>query len=84
MHYTYQTHTDSGCFAAPQPNDVQHATSKAELRRALERWADTVERYSEEPAYLMVWHGKHSDVTDLYPSFECKLGKRGGFIIQSV
>lgn len=84
MHYTFQTHTESGCFASPQPDDVQHATSKAELRRALERWAGTVERYSEEPATLMVWHGKHVDITDLYPSFECRLGKRGGFLIESV
>jgi hypothetical protein len=84
MNYTYQTHTESGCFASPQPDDVQHATSKAELRRALECWADTVDRYSDEPATLIVWHGKHADITDLYPSFECRLGKRGGFFTQSV
>lgn len=84
MNYTYQTHTESGCFASPQPDDVQHATSKAELRLALERWADTVARYSEEPATLMVWHGTHADITNLYPSFEATLGKRGGFVICSV
>lgn len=84
MNYTYQTHTESGSFACPEPDDVQHASSKAELRRALERWADTVARYSEEPAALMVWHGKHADITDLYPSFEATLGKRGGFVTHSV
>jgi hypothetical protein len=84
MNYTYQTHTESGCFAAPEPTSVQHATSKAALRRALERWADTVARYSDEPTSLLVWHGKHADITDLYPSFEATLGKRGGFIVHSV
>jgi hypothetical protein len=84
MNYTFQTYTESNCFAAPESTDVKHATSKAQLRRALERWADTVARYAEEPASLLVWHGKHNDITDLYPSFEATLGKRGGFNIQSV
>jgi hypothetical protein len=84
MNYTYQLHTESGSFSAPEPTDVRHATSKAALRRALERWRDTVARYSDEPTSLLVWHGTHSDITDLYPSFEATLGKRGGFIIHSV
>ena len=81
MNYTYQEISDSGNFAMPQPDDVSHATSKRELRLALERWADTNERYNDrKDASLMVWKGHHDDVTDLCPDFEIRVGPRDGAI----
>lgn len=79
MKYTFQTYTDSGCFSNPEGTDLSHADNLKDLRRALERWVEEVERYSEEKASLLVWKGRLSDVTDLMPDFEANLGKRGGF-----
>ena len=79
MNYTIQLHTESGSFSAPEGTDVRHCNSKAEIRRILERWEDTVRRYSDEPLSALVWKGKHNDVTDMYPDYEATLGVRGGF-----
>lgn len=83
MKYTYQEISESGNWSMPQPEDVHHASSKKELRRALEGWADQNERYNDRrDASLMVWKGTHEDVTDLYPDFVLKVGPRGGAIFE--
>lgn len=78
MRYTIQLHTESGCFATPQGDDVRHCTSQADIRWHLDNWADTVSRYSEEPVEVLVWRGTFEDVTDIYPDWVAKLGPRGG------
>lgn len=79
MKYTYQRLADSGNWAQPQPDDVSHASSVADLHWALDTWADTVERYDDrQAASLMVWVGDLDDVTDQYPDFVLAIGPRGG------
>lgn len=79
MLYTFQRLADSGNWAQPQPDDVEHCASLDALRWELNSWADTVDRYDErQAASLMVWVGCLDDVTDQYPDFELKLGPRGG------
>jgi hypothetical protein len=79
MRYTFQEHTDSGCFSSPSGEQVYHAKSKAELRTSLELWRDEVSKYAGE-AYLVVWKGRYKDITDIYPEFILKLGRKGGII----
>ena len=81
MNYTIQLHTESGSFSAPEGKVVRHCTSKSDIRWELERWQDRVQRYSEEPCSVLVWKGRHKDVTDMYPDYEATLGIRGGFIL---
>jgi hypothetical protein len=78
--YTYQTVSESGSFSSPEGSDVEHARSKRDLRRALERWQDDHGRVGsdEQLASLVVWKGELDDVTDVYPDFEVKPGPRGG------
>jgi len=84
MNYTIQLHTESGTFSAPEGNQVEHCQSKRAIRRALESWHDTVNRYSDGQCSALVWKGTLSDVTDIYPDGEATLGKLGGFRIESV
>ena len=78
MKYTIQLHTESGSFSTPQGDDVRHCTSKADIRYHLDNWADTVSRYANTPAEVLVWRGKLDDVTDIYPDWIATLGPRGG------
>ena len=78
MKYTIQLHTESGCFAPPQGDDVRHCTSQADIRWHLDNWADTVSRYSEESVEVLVWRGTLEDVTDAYPDWIATLGPKGG------
>jgi hypothetical protein len=78
MRYTIQLHTESGCFATPRGIDVKHCTSKADIRYHLDNWADTVSRYANTPAEVLVWRGTLDDVTDIYPDWIATLGPRGG------
>lgn len=81
MNYTYQEISESGNWAMPQPTDVHHVRGKRELRNALERWADTNDRYNgRRDAYLIVWNGAIDDVTDQYPDFVLRVGPRDGVI----
>ena len=85
MKYTYQRLADSGNWAYPQGDDVDHASSMDDLRSSLDSWADTVGRYDEpQCASLMVWRGDIDDVTDQYPDFELKVGPRGGIRRETV
>lgn len=79
MNYTIQLHTESGSFSAPEGTDVRHCSSKKDIRWYLESWQDDVQRYSEESCSVLVWKGRHEDVTDMYPDYEATLGVRGGF-----
>ncbi len=79
MNYTIQLHTESGSFSSPEGTDVRHCSSKKDIRWYLESWQDDVQRYSDEPCSVLVWKGRHEDVTDMYPDFEATLGVRGGF-----
>jgi hypothetical protein len=79
MNYTIQLHTESGCFSSPGATNVLHCNSKADIRHYLERWQEEVQRYSEEPCSALVWKGKLTNVTDVYPDYEATLGVRGGF-----
>lgn len=82
MNYTYQEISESGNWSLPGGTDVHHATSKRQLRNALERWADTNDRYNDRrDAWLRVWAGHLGDVTDVYPEFDVKEGPRGGMVI---
>lgn len=78
MKYTIQLHTESGCFSAPQGDDVKHCQSKADIRWHLDNWADEVSRYSEQRVEALVWRGTLDDVTDVYPDWVATLGPRGG------
>lgn len=78
MKYTIQLQTDSGCFAAPQGDDVKHCQSKADIRWRLDNWADEVGCYSDEPVEVLVWRGTLDDVTDVHPDWVATLGPRGG------
>jgi len=80
MNYTYQTMSESGSFSSPEGTDVQHATSKRQLRNALERWQDTHSRVGSDEcqASLLVWRGTHEDVTDMYPDLEVATGPKMG------
>ena len=80
MRYTYQTLTESGSFSAPWGDDVGHADSLDQLRAALDWWAGEVSALADEPAWLRVWMGHETDVTDLYPDFEVFQGPRGGMV----
>lgn len=81
MKYTIQLWTESGCFSAPQGDDVRHCASKGDIRWHLDNWADTVSRYSEEPVEVLVWRGTLDDVTDIYPDWIATLGPKGGLHI---
>jgi hypothetical protein len=85
MKYTYQTISESGSFSAPWGDDVEHASSVRELRRALEHWQDSHNRVGsdEQDASLMVWKSELDDVTDIYPEFILKGGPRGGVVKES-
>ena len=78
MRYTIQLHTESGCFATPQGDDVRHCTSQADIRWHLDNWADTVSRYADAPVEALVWRGTLDDVTDVYPDWIATLGPKGG------
>ncbi len=84
MKYTYQRISDSGSFSSPYPDDVEHASSKRELARALDRWADEHDRcgVDREAAFLNIWVGHHDHANpngfDLF-AYE---GRRGGFVME--
>lgn len=78
MRYTIQLHTESGCFATPQGDEVLHCQSKADIHWHLDNWADRVSRYADTPVEVLVWKGTLDDVTDIYPDWVAKLGPRGG------
>lgn len=78
MRYTIQLHTESGCFATPQGDDVRHCQSKGDIRWHLDNWVDEVSRYSEQPVEVLVWRGTLDDVTDIYPDWVATLGPKGG------
>lgn len=78
MRYTIQLHTESGCFATPQGDEVKYCHSKADIRWHLDNWADRVSRYADTPAEVLVWRGKLDDVTDIYPDWVATLGPKGG------
>ena len=63
---------------------MKHCLGKKAIRRALESWHDTVNRYSDSQCSALVWKGALCDVTDIHPDGEATLGKRGGFRIESV
>ena len=78
--YTVQLHSTSGSFASPWGKDVKHFDTLAEIRDGLEEWANEHPKVGADraDAHCLVWHGKHRDVTDLYPDFELTYGPRGG------
>ncbi len=80
MKYTYQTISESGSFSSPEGTDVSHASSKRDLRRALERWQYSHSRVGsdETQASLLVWKGELDDVQDVYPDFEVTSGPKLG------
>ena len=81
--YTFQTISECGSFAAPQGDDVHHASSLEVLRSHLETWREEHDRVGSdcEAASLLVWKGDLDDVTDQYPDFEMRLGPRNGAVI---
>ena len=84
MKYTIQLHTDSTIFRLPEGTDVVHVTGKANIRRKLQSWHDTVNRYSEGECSALIWKGTIDDVTDIYPTAEASFGARCGFRIESI
>lgn len=84
MKYTFQKFTDSWSFANPTGDDVEFASSLKEIRIIFDEWTEEVARYSEEPAFLVVWLGEHEDVTGTYPDFRLVKGPRGGMIKEIV
>ena len=86
MLYTAQTIADNGNWAAPDGTQSLYLRDNREgVNRVLETWGDCVNHYDDrKDAYLMVWAGHHSDVTDLYPDFKVSYGPRGGIRWESV
>jgi hypothetical protein len=82
MSYTVQLVSESGSFAAPYGDDVEHCNSLKELDALLDYWEGQHDRVGSDStaASLLVWKGKLEDVTDAYPDFEVKRGKRGGLV----
>lgn len=82
MNYTYQTISESGSFSDPSGTDVHHAANLAFLKWDLSNWIDSHDRVGASPsdACLMVWKGRHSDITDVYPDFILRRGSRGGVV----
>lgn len=86
MNYTFQEWSESGSFGNPlSGKHVEHASSMCQLRRAMTTWADEHERYADvRDATIRVWHGHLDDVTDVYPSFDLKIGPRGGIVRENL
>lgn len=85
MKYYYQEITESGSFAYPMPDDYSTCEGMDGLRRAFDRWLDTVRQYSDEPVSLVVFKGE-PDTECLYPCDDCpdfiiESGPRDGMII---
>ena len=79
MKYTYQYISQSGSFVAPYPNDVQYASSRADLERALNYWEDQHWRCGSDRTYACLWVavGIHDSME--YPDWIAYHGPRGGF-----
>lgn len=85
MQYTYQTF--SAGYSDPEGTRVRHAENLEELYIQAEAWKEEVERFYDLDSALpsvMVWKGRHKDVTDLYPDFELVYGPRGGVVRRPV
>jgi hypothetical protein len=80
VRYTTQRHADSGNWAHPDGRQsLAPCANRSEVCDILRDWADEVGRLNDErDAYLYVWRGRLSDVTDQYPDFRVSIGPRGG------
>lgn len=83
MIYSILYCSNSGSFGDITDCEIVH--SKAEIKYALEYWANQHSLAGTNPnqAYLLVFKGKlqDNDSTDYYPDFQAFLGKRGGLTL---
>lgn len=79
IRYTVQKFSEASRWANPEGTDVSYCYNKQDVADMFNDWGDTVDRYGDrQEAYLRVWCGELSDVTDQYPDFELRFGPRGG------
>lgn len=82
MKYTINFCSESNSFGH-SPTDVEHVSSLKKVRWHLDYWGQQHEAVGSDKnyAYLIVYHGKYDDVTDLYPDRVARFGERGGINI---
>lgn len=79
MQYTANPSSESWSFAN-DPSHVHFCKSKAEVEDHFRDWCKDHETVgtSRDYARMIVFFGRHSDTTDLYPEFILSVGPRGG------
>lgn len=67
-------------YSLPEPTDVHIFNSIAAAREFLRDEHEHAQRFgaANGPSTLRCWHGRHADVTDIYPDFDLVIGPRGG------
>ena len=85
--YTFQKVSNSGSFAAPDGRQgLCRSSNKRDAGLFMGNWRASHRNVGadERDAELLVWCGRHRDVTDLYPDYRIVSGPRGGLVWEPV